>query len=152
MKLRLFGAREDIILFIKETIGVLNAINIRCTKGVSNSASHKKKLQPKPNMPHEQTEHEFANPELSYDGEPNFQPCLRVSVFFNKNEKIDYDTFYGHWQTVHADLAVSTKAFGDGIFRYTQVRVIAINPMIPVLNMSPEPSHSRDERGSQKVG
>lgn len=77
-------------------------------------------------MPHEKTKHEFANPELSYDSKPNFQPCLRVDVFFNKNENIDYDTFYGHWQTVHADLAVAAKDFAEGVVRYTQVSSIYV--------------------------
>lgn len=77
-------------------------------------------------MPHQKTKHEFANPELDYDSKPNFQPCLRVDVFFNKNEKIDYDTFYGHWQTVHADLAVAAKDFSDGVLRYTQVSIAIV--------------------------
>jgi len=75
-------------------------------------------------MPHAKIQHEFTHPELSYDKVPNFQPCLRVSVFFNKKATIDYDTFYGHWQTVHADLAIATKAFSDGILRYTQVLIM----------------------------
>lgn len=68
-------------------------------------------------------EHSFKSPELDYSSEGNFQQCIKVSVFFKKLDSIDYDTFFGHWRTVHADLATATNAFKDHIVRYTQVRI-----------------------------
>lgn len=68
--------------------------------------------------------HNFKHVELSYDEEPNFQPCIKVSVFFSKLDSISYDTFFEHWQTVHADLAVATQAFQANILRYVQVSSI----------------------------
>jgi hypothetical protein len=68
-------------------------------------------------------DHKFTHPRLGYDSEPNFQPCLKVSVFFNKLDSINYETFFGHWSTVHADLAVATKEFSEGIHRYVQVSI-----------------------------
>ncbi|KPM43011.1 hypothetical protein AK830_g3539 [Neonectria ditissima] len=73
-------------------------------------------------MPFNKVEHEFTHPQLNYDSTPNFQSCIKVSVFFKKIDSIDYDTFFGHWQTVHADLAVATQAFRKHIVRYCQVR------------------------------
>lgn len=72
-------------------------------------------------MPFTKVDHKFIHPELDYDSTPNFQPCIKVSVFFKKLDSIDYDTFFGHWQTVHADLAVATQAFRKHIVRYCQV-------------------------------
>lgn len=77
---------------------------------------------PSPTMPWKQVEHEFTYPEVDYASEPNYQPCIKVSVFFRKIDSIDHDTFFGHWRTVHADLAVATNAFRDHIVRYAQVR------------------------------
>lgn len=74
-------------------------------------------------MPWDKLDHDFTFPQLSYEATSNFQPCIKVSVFFKKLDSIDYDTFFGHWQTVHADLAVATQAFRAGIERYVQVRV-----------------------------
>ncbi|OBT39689.1 hypothetical protein VE00_09973 [Pseudogymnoascus sp. WSF 3629] len=71
-------------------------------------------------MPWQKIDHQFANAKLSYDSEPNFQPCIKVSVFFKKIDSIDYDTFFCHWQTVHADLATATQAFKTHIVRYVQ--------------------------------
>lgn len=76
-------------------------------------------------MPWTKVEHEFTSPQLDYNSEPNFQPCIKVSVFFKKIESIDYDTFFGHWRTVHADLATATQAFKDHVVRYAQVRQIS---------------------------
>lgn len=73
-------------------------------------------------MPWEKIDHQFASPQLDYNSEPNFQPCIKVSVFFKKIDSIDYDTFFGHWRTVHADLATATQAFKKHIVRYVQVR------------------------------
>ncbi len=73
-------------------------------------------------MPWKQIEHNFTYPEVDYASEPNYQPCIKVSVFFRKIDSIDHDTFFGHWRTVHADLAVATNAFRDHIIRYAQVR------------------------------
>lgn len=75
-------------------------------------------------MPWQKIEHQFANAKLSYNSEPNFQPCIKVSVFFKKIDSIDYDTFFGHWRTVHADLAIATQAFKNHIVRYAQVYVL----------------------------
>jgi hypothetical protein len=72
-------------------------------------------------MPWQKIDHQFTHPELDYNSDPNFQPCIKVSVFFRKIDSIDYDTFFGHWQTVHADLAVATLAFRNHIVRYAQV-------------------------------
>lgn len=66
-------------------------------------------------------DHEFTHPQLAYDAEPNFQPCIKVSVFFRKIDSVSYETFFGHWQSVHADLAVATEAFRHSIQRYVQV-------------------------------
>ena len=66
--------------------------------------------------------HQFNYPELSYDTEPNFQPCIKVSAFFKKLPSVSYETFFEHWQTVHADLVAATKAFQRNILRYVQVR------------------------------
>jgi hypothetical protein len=67
-------------------------------------------------------DHQFKYSEFSYDAEPNFQPAIKVSVFFNKKEDISYETFFDHWRSVHADLAVATQAFQGRILRYVQVR------------------------------
>lgn len=76
-------------------------------------------------MPWNKIDHEFKTPELDYNHEPNYQKCIKVSVFFKKLESIDFDTFFGHWQTVHADLATATQAFKDNIVRYVQVSLIS---------------------------
>ncbi|PGH15310.1 hypothetical protein AJ79_02475 [Helicocarpus griseus UAMH5409] len=65
-------------------------------------------------------DHKFVHPELSYDAEPNFQPCIKISVLFKKLESVSYETFFLHWRTVHADLTLATQAFRDNILRYTQ--------------------------------
>ncbi|KAJ5668471.1 uncharacterized protein N7477_007041 [Penicillium maclennaniae] len=67
-----------------------------------------------------QISHQVTYLELSYDKEPNFQPCIKVSVFFKKLESVSYETFFEHWKTVHADLAIATKAFQGNILRYLQ--------------------------------
>ena len=72
-------------------------------------------------MPWNQIPHQFTHPEVDYNSQPNFQPCIKVSVFFKKIDSTDYDTFFGHWRTVHADLAIATKAFRNHIVRYVQV-------------------------------
>lgn len=72
-------------------------------------------------MPWEKIQHEFTHPQLSYDAKPNFQPYIKISVFFRKIDSIDFDTFFGHWQTVHADLAVATQAFRNHVVRYVLV-------------------------------
>ncbi|KAI8954218.1 EthD domain-containing protein [Xylaria longipes] len=71
-------------------------------------------------MPWEKIKHEFTHPQLDYSSEPNFQPCIKISIFFKKLDSVDYDTFFGHWQTVHADLAVASQAFRQNIVRYSQ--------------------------------
>jgi hypothetical protein len=74
----------------------------------------------------ENTAHKLSSPQFDNNHEPNFQPCIKVSVFFNKIESIDYDTFFGHWQTVHANLATATEAFKENIVRYVQVSYTSI--------------------------
>ncbi|KAI0466394.1 EthD domain-containing protein [Xylaria cf. heliscus] len=71
-------------------------------------------------MPWEKTEHDFTRPQADYSSEPNFQPCIKVSLFFKKLDSIDHDTFFKHWRTVHADLIVATQAFRKNIVRYAQ--------------------------------
>lgn len=78
-------------------------------------------------------DHQFTHEQLNYDSKPNYQPCIKVSVFFKKIDSIDHDTFFGHWQTVHADLAVATAAFRDHIVRYAQV-----SPGLLLLFCSPD--------------
>ncbi|RGP68534.1 hypothetical protein FSPOR_5272 [Fusarium sporotrichioides] len=39
-------------------------------------------------------------------------------------DSIHYDTSFGHWQTVHTDLAVATHAFRDHIVRYAHLHQI----------------------------
>lgn len=72
-------------------------------------------------MPSNQISHIFTHPELSYEAQPNFQQCIKVSVVFSKIHSIDFDTFFRHWETVHADLAVATNAFRNHVVRYAQV-------------------------------
>lgn len=69
-------------------------------------------------------DHKFTYDRLGYDAEPNFQPCIKVSVFFRKLDSVSYETFFGHWRTVHADLAVAAQAFQDVIQRYVQVVLV----------------------------
>ena len=72
-------------------------------------------------MPLQLVPHEFTYPELDYDSKANFEPCIKVSIFFKKLDSITFDTFFEHWRTAHADLTVTTQAFRDNIVRYTQV-------------------------------
>ncbi|PWY81595.1 hypothetical protein BO94DRAFT_576565 [Aspergillus sclerotioniger CBS 115572] len=65
-------------------------------------------------------EYHFTHPELSYDSEPNFQPAIKVSLFFSKKDEITHEEFFRHWRTVHADLAVATQAFQHKVLRYVQ--------------------------------
>ncbi|KAI2603264.1 EthD domain-containing protein [Hypoxylon fragiforme] len=71
-------------------------------------------------MPWSKVSHEFTHPQLSYEAKPNFQPYIKISVFFKKLDSVDFDTFFGHWQTVHADLAVATHGFRKHVVRYVQ--------------------------------
>ncbi|KAF9889462.1 hypothetical protein FE257_007364 [Aspergillus nanangensis] len=71
-------------------------------------------------MTFQKIDHQFTYPSLSYTAEPNFQPAIKVSVLFRKREGVSHETFFGHWQTVHADLAVATHAFQNHILRYAQ--------------------------------
>ena len=66
-------------------------------------------------------DHEFKNKSLSYDAEPNYQPCIKLSFWFNKLPEVSYEQFHRHWETVHADLTVATKDFDVcKIQRYVQ--------------------------------
>ncbi|KAJ5683451.1 Dimeric alpha-beta barrel [Penicillium macrosclerotiorum] len=65
-------------------------------------------------------EFQFTHPEFAYEATPNFQPAIKVSVFFRKREGITDEAFFKHWATVHADLAVASQAFQSHILRYAQ--------------------------------
>lgn len=40
--------------------------------------------------------HEFKNKALSYDAQPNHQPCIKLSFFFNKLPDVSYEQFHRH--------------------------------------------------------
>lgn len=66
-------------------------------------------------------DHQFNHQALSYDAEPNYQPCVKLSFFFNKLPEVSYEQFHRHWETVHADLTVAAKDFAVcKIQRYVQ--------------------------------
>lgn len=77
-------------------------------------------------MAWDQIEHEFTHPQLSYDAKPNVQPYIKISVFFKKLDSIDYETFLGHWRTVHADMAAAVQIFRERIVRYVLVWVLRL--------------------------
>jgi len=65
--------------------------------------------------------HQFKHEELSYDQLPNYQPCIKLSFYFNKLPEVSYEQFHRHWETVHADLTVAAKDFtACKIQRYVQ--------------------------------
>ena len=73
------------------------------------------------NMTLKKIDHDFKNESLSYDAKPNYQPCIRLSFWFNKLPEVSYEQFHRHWETVHADLTVATKDFNVcKIQRYVQ--------------------------------
>lgn len=75
-------------------------------------------------------DHTFKHQQLSYDAKPNYQPYIRLSFFFSKLPNVSYEQFHRHWETVHADLTVASKAFKDcHIGRYVQV-LITTDPLI----------------------
>jgi hypothetical protein len=63
-------------------------------------------------MVHQKIDHDFKNEQLSYDAKPNYQPCIKLSFWFNKLPEVSYEQFHRHWETVHADLTIATKDFG----------------------------------------
>ncbi|KAK4941428.1 hypothetical protein LTR10_018697 [Elasticomyces elasticus] len=66
-------------------------------------------------------DHTFTHQQLSYDAKPNYQPYIRISFFFSKLDHVSYEQFHRHFETVHADLTVASKAFKDcHIGRYVQ--------------------------------
>lgn len=72
-------------------------------------------------MTHKQIDHDFKNQQLSYGEAPNYQPCIKLSFFFNKLPDVSYEQFHHHWETVHADLTVAAKDFkACKIQRYVQ--------------------------------
>lgn len=97
----------------------------RLIHSLSRSILHKATLESyqvaKRNMNPLPKDHQFTHPELNYEADPNFQPTIKVSVFFRKKDGISHEDFFKHWQTVHADLAVATQAFQHNILRYVQV-------------------------------
>lgn len=52
---------------------------------------------------------------------PNIQPRCRLLMFFNKKEGISDTKFHTWWETIHADLTVSTTKFPVYIRRYAQL-------------------------------
>ncbi|KAF2404504.1 hypothetical protein EJ06DRAFT_526587 [Trichodelitschia bisporula] len=72
-------------------------------------------------MTHAKIDHKFSYDELAYDTPKNYQPCVKLSFFFNKLPNVSYEHFHRHWETVHADLAISAREFGlCGLKRYSQ--------------------------------
>ncbi|KAK0938560.1 hypothetical protein LTR48_005138 [Friedmanniomyces endolithicus] len=66
-------------------------------------------------------DHGFKNDALSYDASPNYQPCVKLSFFFNKKPEVSDEQFHRHWETVHADLTIAAKDFkACKIQRYVQ--------------------------------
>ncbi|KAK1059742.1 hypothetical protein LTR12_007589 [Friedmanniomyces endolithicus] len=66
-------------------------------------------------------DHEFKNKALSYNAAPNYQPCIKLSFFFNKKPEVSDEQFHRHWETVHADLTIAAKDFkACQIQRYVQ--------------------------------
>ena len=66
-------------------------------------------------------DHAFKNEQLSYDAKPNYQPCVKLSFFFNKLPEVSYEQFHRHWETVHADLTIAARDFkACKIQRYVQ--------------------------------
>lgn len=67
-------------------------------------------------------DHTFAYDALSYDAKPNEQPYIKLSFFFSKSDEVSYEHFHRHWQSIHSDLTIGTKAFkSNQIQRYVQV-------------------------------
>ena len=67
-------------------------------------------------------DHTFKNKQLSYDACPNYQPCIKLSFYFNKLPHVSNEHFHRHWETIHADLTVATKPFkSNKVQRYVQV-------------------------------
>lgn len=67
-------------------------------------------------------DHTFAYDQLSYDAKPNEQPYLKLSFFFSKSDDVSYEHFHRHWQSIHSDLTIGTKAFKTNkILRYVQL-------------------------------
>lgn len=74
-------------------------------------------------------DHEFKNESLSYDATPNYQPCIKLSFWFNKLPDVSFEQFHRHWETVHADLTVATKDFNVcNIRRYGKLDATAQAP------------------------
>lgn len=68
-------------------------------------------------------DHQFKHRQLSYDAQPNVQPCIKLSFWFNKLPHVSDEQFHRHWETVHADLTIAAKEFNVcKIQRYVQVR------------------------------
>lgn len=65
-------------------------------------------------------DHDFSHHQLHHDAKPNVQPYVKLTFYFKKRPDISYEAFHKHWQTVHADLAVGSKAFAAYNTRYIQ--------------------------------
>ncbi|KAF7187780.1 hypothetical protein HII31_10882 [Pseudocercospora fuligena] len=67
-------------------------------------------------------DHDFKNPQLSYNAKPNYQPYIKLSFYFNKLPHVSDEQFHRHWETVHADLTIAAKDFKVfGVKRYAQI-------------------------------
>ncbi|EME77272.1 uncharacterized protein MYCFIDRAFT_42215 [Pseudocercospora fijiensis CIRAD86] len=55
-------------------------------------------------------DHDFQNPQLSYDANPNYQPYIKLSFYFSKGNNVTDEQFHRHWETIR---------------RYTQVHQTA---------------------------
>ncbi|KIW74537.1 hypothetical protein Z517_11307 [Fonsecaea pedrosoi CBS 271.37] len=75
-------------------------------------------------MPSFLVQHTFDLKQLSPNSKPNYQPYVKLSFFFSKRPDISHEDFHRHWETVHADLAVASKAFALNIKRYTQFHAL----------------------------
>jgi hypothetical protein len=102
--------------------------------------------------------HTFTHPQLSYDAQPKTQACIKLSFYFNKLPEVSFDQFYGHWSTVHADLAVAAKGFGlCKLQRYVQVCLITrllptiSNPFWSLTNCTPGSSKARAQGESTRL-
>ena len=100
-------------------------------------------------------DHLFKNPQLSYDSQPNTQPYIRLSFYFRKLPEVSDEQFHRHWETVHADLTVASKAFKDcHIGRYVQVgEICSIQVHLRFLMcdviVSPDPRVERESTSNE---
>ena len=100
-------------------------------------------------------DHTFKHQQLSYDAKSNYQPYIRLSFFFSKLPNVSYEQFHRHWETVHADVTVASKAFKEcHVGRYVQVSPLSSDQgyRTPQLNTFPVPSNTRPKGKSEGIG